>query len=155
VLSFLRSQRAPSPEDTLGDVFVCAVRDIGSFEGSERDLRSWLLRIARNRLIDAARAERTRPRCASTRTSLEGRGEDDAQIERVIEQCDELVGMERLLHGLSARQRAVVYLRFVLDLDQRATAVVLSVSVPAVKMAQRRALHQLARTHEHLTTRVG
>ena len=61
VLGYLRARGASEPEDVLGEVFVQAVRDLGSFSGNERDFRAWVFSIAHHRLIDEARRTARRP----------------------------------------------------------------------------------------------
>lgn len=42
VLGYLRSNGAPDPDDTLGEVFLQVSRDIKAFEGDERRFRAWV-----------------------------------------------------------------------------------------------------------------
>jgi RNA polymerase sigma-70 factor (ECF subfamily) len=137
LLGYLRSQGAASPEDVLGETFLAVVRSCGRFSGSERAFRAWLYRIATNRLVDARRAERARPVVA---------GASDA-AEPVDEGAATPFAAEALsvLGVLPADQRAVLYLRLVLDLSHAEIADALGKRVGAVKMLQRRALDRLAR----------
>ena len=68
LLAYLRAQKAPDPEDLAGEVFLQLVRDLDSFQGGEREFRSWLFTVAHNRLLD----ERRR----ATRRPVEAAGED-------------------------------------------------------------------------------
>jgi RNA polymerase sigma-70 factor (ECF subfamily) len=142
VLGYLRAQHVDSPEDLLGDTFASAVRDIRGFEGDEPDFRNWLLRIACNRLIDHVRSERVRPqRCSA---EVPDQPVNDPGLAALEDRQAREQRLEQLLAPLTDTQRAVVYLRYVLDLDQHSTAKVLQISVPAVKMAQARALRRMA-----------
>src|SRR5687768_6719341 len=65
VLGYLRAQRAPEPEDLLGEVFLQVARDLPRFSGDENALRRWVFAIAHNRLLDARRRAARRPAVAS------------------------------------------------------------------------------------------
>jgi RNA polymerase sigma factor (sigma-70 family) len=151
VLGYLRSQGAPSPEDLLGEVFVSVVRDIGRFAGSRDAFRGWLFRIAQNRLIDARRAEQRRP----VRSD-----HDPADLPEPAAPARDVDGDDTiaLLAVLPDDQRAVLYLRFVLDLSQQEVAAILGKRVGAVKMLQRRGQDRLAKeleTRRDLSARRG
>jgi RNA polymerase sigma factor (sigma-70 family) len=139
VLGYLRSQRAPSPEDLLGEVWLQAVRDLHRFSGDERGFRAWLLSIAHHRLLDARRTISRRP------VELGGEPEDAIVDEQAIPDAQLLAEEElsALLEGLPERQRSLLYLRFVLDMPQAEVAGVMGMSTPAVKMLQGRALRAL------------
>ncbi len=139
VLGYLRAQRAPSPEDLLGEVWLQAVRDLDRFEGDERGFRAWLLSIAHHRLLDARRSISRRP-VETGEEPVESALVDAGDVDRQLLAEQELV---ELLDGLHERQRSLLYLRFVLDLPQAEVARVLGMSTPAVKMLQGRALRAL------------
>ncbi|MCW2920357.1 MAG: sigma-70 region 4 domain protein [Thermoleophilia bacterium] len=139
VLGYLRSQRAPSPEDLLGEVWLQAVRDLGRFEGDERGFHAWLLSIAHHRLLDARRTSTRRPVEVGVEpgeSAVDGRALPGEQL--LAEQ-----ELGELLDGLPERQRSLLYLRFVLDLPQAEVARVMGLSTPAVKMLQGRSLRAL------------
>lgn len=138
VLGYLRSQRAPEPEDLLGEVFLHVARSLPRFRGDEgEDLRRWVFTIARNRLIDDARRRARRPRAA-----------DHAPPERAAPSADEAIDEELLaaIAALTPPQREVVALRFVADLPLEDVAKITRRSVAAVKSLQHRALDDLVRT---------
>jgi DNA-directed RNA polymerase specialized sigma24 family protein len=53
---------------------------------------------------------------------------------------ESLEQIELILQGLSDNYRAVLFLRYVLELSHRDIATVMEISVPAVKMLQMRAI---------------
>lgn len=144
VLGYLRSQRAPSAEDLLGEVWLQAVRDFARFSGDERGFRAWLLSIAHHRLLDARRSISRRP--VELGAALDEHAivapSDQPTLDAAILAEEEL---GELLDGLPERQRSLLYLRYVLDLPQAEVASVLGMSTPAVKMLQGRALRALER----------
>ena len=136
VLGYLRSQRAPEPEDILGEVFLQVARDWRKFKGDEAALRRWVFSIAHNRLLDARRAASRRPPTSSAPPP-----EDVAPP--VADRFDpELVAA---LSALTPEQREVVVLRFVGDLALQDVARITRRRVGAVKAMQHRALEALAR----------
>ena len=136
VLGYLRAERAPDPEDLLGDVFLQVARDIARFKGDDDALRRWVFSIAHNRLVDAHRRRARRPVV-----------DDVAVPERAAPAPPEEFDPELVeaLASLSAEQREVVVLRFVADLPLEAVARVTGRKVGAVKALQHRALENLLR----------
>jgi len=143
ILGYLRSQRVPSAEDLLGEVWLQVVRDLPRFSGGPAQFAGWLLRIAHNRLVDSRRADSRRPDLADIETP--DVADENADVEGALLRSDELAGLEKLLAPLPEVQRSVIYLRFVLDLRQQDVAQVLGISTPAVKMLQMRASRTLGR----------
>ncbi|MFM8530794.1 MAG: RNA polymerase sigma factor [Ilumatobacteraceae bacterium] len=52
---YVRRIGARDPDDVLGEVMVQVVRHLPPFTGTSGELRPWVFRIARNRVIDSAR----------------------------------------------------------------------------------------------------
>lgn len=141
VLGFLRAQRAPDPEDLLGETWLHAVRDVERFDGDQAGWRSWLLTIAYHRLLDLRRARGRRPLEVGLSAAPDSPA-DELDAQRRLEAEDEL---DDLLEGLPQRQRTLLYLRYVLDLSQREVAGIMGMSTPATKMLQSRSLKALER----------
>lgn len=136
VLGYLRAERAPDPEDVLGEIFLQVARDVGRFDGDDGDLRRWVFTIAHNRLVDARRRVAARP-------DVDG----FAPVpDRAAPDVDDPVDptLVAALAKLTADQREVVVLRFVADLPLDAVAKITGRRVGAVKALQHRALAQLA-----------
>ncbi len=142
VLGYLRSQRADGAEDLLGDVWVRVVGDLPSFSGGAAQFRAWILRIAHNRLVDHRRVQTRRNEIAPQEFLREGVIDMGTHVDALTIESGER--LEELLEGLPDSQRAVVYMRFVLDLPQHEIAEVLDSSIPAIKMLQQRALRAIA-----------
>ena len=136
VLGYLRAQRAPEPEDILGEVFLQVARDLHRFRGDDDALRRWVFSIAHNRLLDARRRDGRRPQ-------LVDRAVPAVPTPPLPDPLDpDLVAA---LAQLTADQREVVVLRFVADLPLADVAKITSRRVGAVKAMQRRALEALER----------
>ena len=144
--SYLYASRVADPEDVLGEVFLQMVRDIGRFEGDERDFRAWVLTIAHHRLVDAKRLQGRRPEAPDTGALEVGAPTGDVEREAL-----ERLGLERvesLLAGLTGDQQAVLLLRIVGDLAVEQVAEVLGKRPGAIKQLQRRGLAAVQRELE-------
>ena len=144
ILGYLRGSRAPEPEDTLGEVFLEIARDLGGFEGDERQFRAWAFTIAHHRLIDARRRDSRRPAVlvAEPPEPVAATASDAADEALARIGSEEVV---RILETLSPDQRAVLLLRVVGDLSVEDTATALGKRAGAVKQLQRRGLAAIKR----------
>jgi RNA polymerase sigma-70 factor (ECF subfamily) len=137
LLQYLRSQGIADPEGALGDVMVRVVRGIHNFEGDEDAFRGWLFRIAQNAVIDARRRSRIEHEFDEAQL---GTSPDVADS---VEAHAEEARLYRTLRVLPHDQRAVVFMRVVLDLPFAEIARVLGRRESAVKMLQQRAFKTL------------
>ncbi|MGH2775977.1 MAG: RNA polymerase sigma factor [Actinomycetota bacterium] len=142
VLGYLRGRGAAEPEDLTGEVFLHMVRDVGSFEGNERDFRAWTLSIAHHRMLDDLRYRKRR--------LAEPGGEEIAQHTApggdVETEALGALGSEhvrRIIETLSSDQRDVLLLRMIAGLTIEEIAGILEKKVGAVKALQRRGLANL------------
>lgn len=135
VLGYLRAQRAPDPDDVLGEVFLQVARDLGHFSGDDAALRRWVFAVAHNRLLDARRRAGRRPALADRPVPDQPAPAMDDGIDPDLVQA---------LSELTSDQREVVVLRFVADLSLADVAHLTRRRVGAVKALQHRALEALA-----------
>lgn len=147
ILGYLRGRGAAEPEDLLGEVFLQAVRDLGDFDGGEREFRAWMFTIAHHRLLDEARRRDRRPvEPSSDETLVEhapiGDAEADA-LERLGRQR-----VEALIAGLPRDQQSVLLLRILGGLTVSEVARLIGKRPGAVKALQRRALAAVKQTLE-------
>ena len=89
-------------EDIVQETFIRAWRHLPQLSSEDFPVRPWLFRVARNLLIDADRAARSRPVTVQPQPAEEGR--DDTGLDRVLDQ--QLVA--DALHQLSPAHRAVL-----------------------------------------------
>lgn len=145
VLRYLRTQDAAAADDLLGDVFVQMVSKLGSFSGGSDDFRGWLFRIAQNRLIDHRRRMSTRVQPAdadaAARIDEMPGAEPDPETSAYAREGDKRI--YRMLGALPHDQRAVVFMRYALDMSPTEIATALDRPVGAVKMLQQRGLRTL------------
>jgi RNA polymerase sigma-70 factor (ECF subfamily) len=133
---------ATAAEDVAQEALVAAIRSLDRFD-LRRPFGPWLHRIAVNRAIDHARARAARGEVASgtaEEAELRGNpraaagGEPDPRADR----------LRSALAGLSAEHRAIVAMRFLLDLSPGEIAAELGLPRGTVNSRLRRALDHLA-----------
>lgn len=125
-------------DDVVQEAFVKAYRALGGFRSGSA-FRPWLLRIVTNETRNAIRSRGRRSR----------REELAAPLDVVLDPADEAVSLERRTELLAAVRalpdpmRLVVTCRYLLDLDEQETAVVLGWPRGTVKSRLHRALGRL------------
>ena len=130
---------ADAVDDLLHDTFERVVRDLPAYEDRGYPLRAWLYRIAQARLIDLIRYRRRRVALPFAGWFAVVDGPEDAVLQR-----DEGVWLRAQLRAhLTDKQRAVIWLRFVEDLNLAETGKRLGISVGQVKALQWRAVARL------------
>jgi len=121
VLAFLRRRAGRDrAEDLFQETFLRALRAYDRLEHGEQ-LRAWVLTIAGNALIDAARRE---PPTAEL--TVEPAGED---VRPAVEE------LAPLTDGLPPKERAAVVLRYGYDLDYDAIGAALDSNEQAARQA--------------------
>jgi len=91
-----------SADDIVQETFIRAWRHLPQLSAEGRPVRPWLLRVARNLLIDADRAARSRPTTVQAEPAEEG--SDDTGLKQVLDR--QLVA--DALRQLSPAHRAVL-----------------------------------------------
>lgn len=129
-------------EDVAQEALVAAIRALASFD-RRRPFGPWLHRIAVNRAIDHARARAARAEVfAGTAQEAELRGRVAHEAGRPDDPRTE--GLSGALAGLSPEHRAIVAMRYLLDLTPGEIAAALDLPRGTVNSRLRRALDQLA-----------
>ncbi|OWA37894.1 hypothetical protein B9G55_02245 [Saccharibacillus sp. O16] len=96
--------------DLTQDIFVNMLRSIGSFEGRRSSLRTWLYRIASNRVIDHFRSsghQRSKQTDPLEEVELAAEGDFTLELER-REQAEEVI---RLLEEFEPRAQQILRLK--------------------------------------------
>jgi RNA polymerase sigma-70 factor (ECF subfamily) len=133
---------AAAAEDVAQEALVAAIRSLDRFD-LRRPFGPWLHRIAVNRAIDHARARAARGEVASgTAEEAELRG--DAPTAGDGEPDPRAGRLRAALAGLSPEHRAIVAMRFLLDLSPGEIAAELDLPRGTVNSRLRRALDRLA-----------
>jgi RNA polymerase sigma factor (sigma-70 family) len=125
-------------DDVVQEAFVKAYRALGSFRSGSA-FRPWFLRIVANETRNVVRSRGRRSR----------REELAAPLDVVLDPAEQAVSLERRTELLAAVRalpdpmRLVVTCRYLLDLDEQETAVVLGWPRGTVKSRLHRALGRL------------
>lgn len=138
--AFLRVRDRMEAEDVTSETFIRALRSLHRYE-PRAPFAAWLIRIARNLVIDRARGGMRREaneRAAATPGSVDPEREAIARIEG-----DEL---RRALSTLSDLQRDVLILRFFMDMTTEEVCTVVGKGPSTVRGIQHRAIGALRRT---------
>ncbi len=136
--SFVQRIGAKDPDDIVGETMLNIVRDIASFKGNVDELRPWAFRIARNRVIDAARRQKSRPQEVALADS-------DSELPSVTDSLGEidLSLLTQVLDLLTPEQRETLWLRYAMDFSLETTAEIMGSSPDAVASMAYRALSRL------------
>src|SRR5688572_4917176 len=136
--AFLVVHDAAAAEDIAQEAFLAAIRNLDRFD-RRRPFGPWLHRIVINRSIDWSRAARLRPSlgpAALDRLAADpAAGPDDGD--------PRALGIDEALAALSPEQRAIVAMRYVLDLTPGEIAADLGLPRGTVNSRLRRALDRL------------
>ena len=144
VAGYLRSRGAAEPDDLVGEVFLQVVRDLESFEGGEREFRSWVFTVAHHRYLDAARYSSRRPMEPVVHQDLVRAG-PLGHVEDEALSSLRLGRVRKLLERLSPDQQDVLLLRLFGQMTVDEVADALGKRPGAVKALQRRGLAALQR----------
>lgn len=141
ITGFVRARGVASVDDVVNEIFLGAFTSIGRFRGTETDFRSWLYRIARNKVADSFRRSFRQPATRSLSST-----DDTVGVGDVESDAHSNLGLERvmrLLDTLTDEQREVLLLRIVGDLTIDQIAEITGRRRGAVKQLQRRGLRRL------------
>ncbi|MGW0558052.1 sigma-70 family RNA polymerase sigma factor [Streptomyces sp. NPDC002926] len=145
---FFRTQNRHLAEDLAQEVFIRALRRIGSFAWQGSAFAAWLLTIARNLHLDDARHSRSR--LETLVAEFEDAGEGDRSAEstalRELEAIEAHETVRTALRTLNPYQRHCVELRFIYGLSTEETAHEMGRTVDAVKTLTFRAMQRLRST---------
>ena len=135
--SFITRAGSADPDDILGETMLQLVRDLPRFTDDADALRPWAFRIARNRVIDAARRKDRRP------VEVTMSDEDSLPVEVRSDGTVDMDRLRRALDTLNPEQRQILWLRYAVDMSVAETARAMSTTEDAVTASTMRALRRL------------
>ena len=130
-------------EDVTAEVFILAMKGLGSYKQKGTPLIAWLYRIAHNQAINYWK--KTSRRAESTLDDLAATADDTAEEALTMATFGEA---SRAMEELTELQRQVISLRFVGELSIAEAAKIMGRSQGAVKFLQHSALQALRRILE-------
>lgn len=129
-------------EDLTAEVFIRALRKIETFEWRGIDFSAWLMRIARNLLLDHLKSSGTRMEVVGIDPSLKPAMSlpgSDLEAMNKLERED----LYEALNTLRPDYQEVLYLRFLQGMSSAEVAQIMDRSEGGVRVLQFRALKQL------------
>ena len=136
---YIRISDQPEAEDLAGEVFLKALKSMGSYRGSAEQLRFWIFKIARNIVIDHYRKMSKRKTVNLDDVEIA----DGTNVEEMAEQRLQIGELTKAMKQLTEAQREVIGLRFFAGLSSAETAQVLGKSSGAVREMQCDAIQRL------------
>ncbi len=130
---------AAEAEDLTSQLFMKAWEAMPRYQWREIPFSHWLMRLARNAVIDHYRTRKPRGELDETLVSQE----PDPQGAYL--RGEEMRGLEAALRRLPEEQRSLLVLRFVEGMDYAEVAAILGKNAGALRVMQHRALAALRR----------
>lgn len=124
------------------DAFVKAYRSLDKFR-PEAPFRPWLLRIVRNEAFNRVRSTKRRDRLAVQTSNDPASGDAAPSPEAVVLTEDEVRRLLAVVDDLPERYRGVIVHRYLLDMSENETSVILGIPAGTVKSRTSRALERL------------
>lgn len=139
-LAFRMLNDRMAAEDVVQEAFVALWRHARSFDSSRGQLRSWLLRIVRNRAIDRLRGNATHREIANIDDA--NLAVEDTAWDYVAADADR-TQVRSLLNELPSGQRRAIELSYFGGLSQPEVAVTMRLPLGTVKSRQRLGLEKM------------
>lgn len=137
----LNSNKAMA-EDMTAEVFLRALRKVEDFNWTGADFGSWLLRIARNLILDNAKSSRARLETVTDEMPEDALGEARATEDSVMENLQN-DGIYGAIKQLSPDQRDVITMRFIQGMDVSSVAEAMGKKEGTIRTLQFRGLKSL------------
>ncbi|WP_291408203.1 sigma-70 family RNA polymerase sigma factor [Actinophytocola sp.] len=132
-------------EDLAADVFTAAYRAYAAADLTAATVLPWLLRIARNAVIDHRRRHTRRSALLSRFFGVQSEADPTVNVEGEVVFRDEVTRALAAMRNLSDKDRTIIGLRIAAGLPYAEVGEVLGISEHAATMATRRALVKLRR----------
>jgi len=140
--TYYKVSNAAQAEDLTAQVFMKAWEAMPRYQWREIPFSHWLMRLARNAVIDYYRTSKSHAELGEDLVS------DTPDPQREYLRGEELSGLASALRRLPEEQRTVIVLRFVEEMDYAQVAAIVGKSQGALRVIQHRALAALRRLME-------
>ncbi|HUG75171.1 MAG TPA: sigma-70 family RNA polymerase sigma factor [Acidimicrobiia bacterium] len=138
IRGYARARGVADPDDLTQDVFTAAATQIGSFDGDDERLRSWLFAIAYRQIVNRYRAS-AKQTTTLPDTLLDPNGSPEEAVVRDLEGGEAVAALD----VLSQLERDVVLMRVVGDMDSKEVAAAVGKRPGNVRVIQSRAMTKL------------
>ncbi len=128
-------------DDVTGRIFEAALRNFGTYDAGRGPVQGWLFGIARNAVIDWARARNHRGE-----VSLEDAGEQagtEPRMEAILERKEEAGLILEAVAGLDERSRDIIALKFSSGMTNREIALMTGIGESNVSILVYRAVKKM------------
>lgn len=132
---------APTAEDLAADVFRRFLEAIHRGRGPSASLQAWLYRVAHNLLVDELRRREIQEQEALEETLTDSAPPISLQAQQTLTRQ----AVRHALNALSPKQRTVLTLRYLEDMENEEIARILNLNEGAVRALQQRGLRALQR----------
>jgi RNA polymerase sigma factor (sigma-70 family) len=136
-------------EDILVEVFLAALEREQFNEIAQEHQRSWLWRVAHNKVVDYYRYTKGRQFLSLAEVAETAFDDEDLAPEQVSIRREDQTDLHTYIQHLPVSQQQVLRLRFVNDLRCTEIAALVGRSDGAVRMLLVRALNYLRKAYEH------
>ena len=140
-------------EDIVAEVFTRAYGAYASYDPAAASEKTWLFRIARNRLTDWYRRRAVSPVSAAEDEVLEAVPDEDDAYAALEDDTNRTV--YRVLRGLRPEEREILLMRYIRGMKNPEIAAELGIADKAVSERIRRALAKSRRLLEAETPHTG
>ena len=141
-LYYRLNQNKAMAEDMAGEVFLRALRKVGDFNWTGADFGAWLLRIARNLILDNAKSSRNRLEVLNDEMPEDLTPEDRGTEAQVLQFATNQ-GLYDAIKKLSPDQRDVITMRFIQGMGVSEVATAMGKKEGTVRTLQFRGLKAL------------
>lgn len=138
---FVRISDRAEAEDLAGEVFLRALKSLGSYRGRAEQMPAWLFQIAHNLVMDYLRKMSKRKMAPLDVAEIPG----GLVVEEVVDRKMQMERVTQALKELTPAQREVIGLRFFAGLTSADVGQIMGKSAGAVREMQRAALETLRR----------
>jgi RNA polymerase sigma-70 factor (ECF subfamily) len=128
-------------EDLTAETFVRAWKARRRFSGSEKAALGWLLKIARNLVIDAHRRQKTRGFSQDIEKMIIPADDPDPEKQMLVREQVKMLWL--LLNNLPEQQREILVLRYILGWRVQDIGSHLGIKENTVSVTIRRAIKRL------------
>lgn len=138
-------ENVETAEDLTSEVFARLLEKLKAGSGPKGNIKPWLYRVAHNICIDHARRQAHRDHKPLDEEILFSEQDVTAQVHQTLVYRQARSAMNRL----TEKQRAVILLKHIEGLKNKEIALILDLSVGAVKALQHRGLASIRRYLRH------